>query len=177
MKPLAFATLLLATAFAHAAPPDASKLLADAKAQAKKERKSVLVVFHASWCGWCKKFEAMLNDPKLQPTFDRNYVIVRLDVLESATKKDEENPGGEATMAVLGGKDAGLPFFAILSPDGSKLGDSLITPGNAKTNTGHPSAPEEIAHFMALLKSTAKKANEAQRGKVEAYLKADAAKR
>ena len=179
MKSLAFAAALLVTAlaFPYTPPPAASKLVSEARAQAKRENKNAMVVFHASWCGWCKRFDKMLADGALLGTFDKSYGVVHLDVLENDDKKGEENPGGVETMAALGGKDAGLPFFAILDSTGKKLADSLRTPGNAKTNTGHPAAPEEIAHFMTLLEATGKRMSSRDRDRIAAYLKADAAKR
>ncbi len=176
MRRLALLASILVVALASAVqtgstPPDAAKAVADARAQAKREGKNVLVVFHASWCNWCKRFDKMLDDPKLKPAFEKSYVVLHLDVLD---QKALENPGGEAVMEKLGGKDAGLPFYAVVAPDGKKVGDSLQTPGKAGTNTGHPSQPNEIAHFMALLKTTAKKTSAKSRGEIETYLKAGA---
>ena len=33
----------------------AAQLMAAAKARARKEHKNIFVMFHASWCVWCKK--------------------------------------------------------------------------------------------------------------------------
>lgn len=173
MKVLALALLALT----HVGPIDAPSAVSAARVQARREGKNVMVVFHASWCGWCKKFDRMLEDENLKPQFEKSYVIVHLDVLESPDKKALENPGGGEMMASLGGKGAGLPFFAIVSPGGKKLGDSLMKPGDVKSNTGHPSEPPEIAHFMDLLRATAGRMVDTDRSRVEAYLKADAAKR
>ncbi len=177
MRRFALGAALLAVTFAHAAPPDAAKALSDARAQAQRQGKNVLVVFHASWCGWCKKFDRMLEDPKLKPTFDASYVVLHLDVMENGDKKALENPGGAEVMEGLGGKGAGLPFYAVVAPDGKKLGDSLLTPGVPTTNTGHPAETKEIAHFLDLLKASAMRMNPDARLEVEAYLKADAVKR
>ena len=170
------AALLLATV-AVAGPPDAAKALDAARTQAKREGKNVLVVFHASWCGWCKRFDKMLEDPKLKPVYEKSFVVLHLDVLENGDKKDLENPSGLAVMEALGGKDAGLPFFAVVAPNGKKVADSLRVAGNVKTNTGHPAAPEEIAHFVTLLKKSAPKMSAGSIAEIEGYLKADAAHR
>ena len=113
----------------------------------------------------------MLTDPELAPAFERSYVIVHLDVLENAGKEELETPGGEAVLERLGGKGAGLPYFAVLAPNGKKLGDSLRVPGDVRSNTGHPAATEEVAHFLALLGKTAPRMDAAARAKVEAYAK------
>ena len=174
MLRLSLLSAILFASLASAAPPDAQTALDGARAQAKREGKNVMVVFHASWCGWCKKFDKMLDDPKLKPVFEKSYVIVHLDVLENGDKKALENAGGEEVMGNLGGKNAGLPFFAIVAPDGKKMGDSLLKDGDPATNTGYPAKPEEIDRFMALLKATAKKTGVKGRSVIENYLKADA---
>ncbi len=167
--PLAVAALAtFAPASGFAATSSASELLVAAKAQAQGQKKNVLVIFHASWCGWCKKLDAMLDSPEFKKTFEKSYVITHVDVLEHADKKDLENAGGAELLAELGGENQGLPFFAVLSPSGAKLGDSMLL---NKQNMGYPSAPNEVAAFMTLLKKTAPKMTEADRTQVEAFLR------
>src|SRR5471030_2535514 len=79
--------------FVKPTPPSADEVMKQAYAQAKKEHKNVISLFHASWCGWCKKMEASLNEPTLKKSFDDNYVITWLTVQESKGKEDLENPG------------------------------------------------------------------------------------
>jgi len=74
---LSFVTLFLAfslNTFAQDTPPAANIVMKQAYAQAKKENKKVLLMFHASWCGWCKKMDASLEDPGCKKFFDDNYV-------------------------------------------------------------------------------------------------------
>jgi len=145
----------------------ARTLMTEAYAKAKREKKNVMVIFHASWCGWCKKMDAMLESPEFKSTFENSYVITHVDVLEQPAKKGLENTGGEEIMAQLGGKDAGLPFFAILSPEGKKLGDSMLP----KTgNMGFPSAANEVAGFKVLLKNTAPKMRASDVERIETFL-------
>lgn len=169
MKAFASFAALFVVALATAAPPSADKLMSDARAKAKREGKNVMVVFHASWCGWCKRFDKMLSEPELKPAFEKSYVIVHVDVLENGEKESLENPGGEKLLETLGGKDAGLPFFAVVAPTGKTLITSLRTPGDSKTNTGHPAAPEEVAHFLTILKTTAPKMSAQTRSQIELY--------
>lgn len=52
-----FACFFIVAAFTFAnAQENASVLMKQAYAQASKENKKVFVMFHASWCGWCKKW-------------------------------------------------------------------------------------------------------------------------
>ena len=165
-----------------AAPKPATVLLEAAYKKAKKEKKTVLAMFHATWCGWCHKLEAVMAKPDFKKQFEKNYVIVNVDVLENGDKIAQfENPGGRDRMAELGGEKSGLPFYAFLNDKGEKLADSNVMP-NAKTpevkdqNIGYPGAPEEIEAFMALIKRTAPKWAEADQDKLHAYLKENAPK-
>lgn len=173
-------------------PSTADEMLGEAMLKAGKEKKNIFVVFHASWCGWCKRLDAFMQDKELRPIFDRSYVIVHMDVLENADKKNLENPGAEAKMNAWVGKDAGLPYFVVLDAKGKKLVDSLrpsnfppkegVRPPNPDPrpavgmdkpqNTGHPMAPEEIAWFMEILYRSATHMTDAETAKIEARLKA-----
>ena len=54
--------------------PSAEEVLTPIYAQAAKENKKVLLIFHASWCGWCHKMDTSLQDKTVKPLFDNNYV-------------------------------------------------------------------------------------------------------
>ena len=169
MKRLRLALIGLAltvAALVHATPPSATALLSRAESVAAKQHKNVFVIFHASWCGWCKKLEAFMAIPKYQKMFDQNFVIVRVDVLENGDKKSLENPGGDVLMNSLGGENAGLPYMAMLNSQGKKLADS----GEGRNNIGYPSAPKEIEHFMEMLKASAPKLTVVDTAAIKGYL-------
>jgi len=71
----------------------ADDILSDAYKEAAINNKNVMVLFHASWCGWCHKLDNSLNDSSCKKFFDDNYVIVHLTVAESDDNKPLENPG------------------------------------------------------------------------------------
>ena len=176
------ATKLDVTVKKMAAPKPTNVLLEAAYKKAKKEKKTVLVMFHATWCGWCHKLEAVMAKPDFKKQFEKSYVIVNVDVLENGEKIAQfENPGGRDRMAELGGEKSGLPFYAFLNDKGEKLADSNVMP-NSKTpevkdqNIGYPGSPKEIEAFMALIKQTAPKWAEADEDKLHAYLKENAPK-
>ncbi|MBK7374589.1 MAG: hypothetical protein IPJ02_03205 [Chitinophagaceae bacterium] len=52
-----------------------------------------MLIFHASWCGWCHKMDTSLNDISVKRFFDDNFVITHITVLESKGKERLENPG------------------------------------------------------------------------------------
>jgi len=168
VKLISTALLALSATAALADAPTADSLLAKANVQAKKEKKNVLVIFHASWCGWCHKLDNMLESKEVGPTMSKAYVVVHLVIDESPQHKAEENAGADKIRIKLEGEKAGLPFYAVLTPAGKKLGTS-IAPGTG--NIGYPAAPNEIAHFMSILKASTPKLSDQERTSVETYLK------
>jgi len=57
--------------------PSADEILKPVYAQAARENKKVLLIFHASWCGWCRKMDASLRDNNIQPLTFNIQLIVR----------------------------------------------------------------------------------------------------
>jgi thiol-disulfide isomerase/thioredoxin len=157
-----FVLFSVKSGFAQTAPMPASEtVLKDAYTKATKENKKVILIFHASWCGWCKKMEASLNDPLVKKMFDNNYVIATLDVMEQPAKKDLENPGALAVMTKFHGEKSGLPFWVVLDTKGKVLGDSQVRPAGASLatygeNVGCPASTEEVAFFTSILKTSSK---------------------
>ncbi|MFN0082036.1 MAG: thioredoxin family protein [Ferruginibacter sp.] len=126
------------------------QILKTACEKAGKENKNVFVKFKASWCGWCKKMEASMNDITTKKYFDDNYVTVYLIVQESPANKMLETPGALRYMQTLKADAAGLPFFVIIDKKGKVLGDSFVN----NQNLGCPTAPDEVASFISLIKKT-----------------------
>ncbi len=162
-----------AASFAQSVP-SAESVMKEAQAVAAKEKKAVWVIFHASWCGWCKKLDGFIEDPANKKILDKYFVIRHLTVMESEDKKALENSGGDVLMNELKGQQAGLPFFAFVDANGKMIENSkrkakADDPGQ---NVGHPVAPEEIAWFMDMLKKGAPKMTSAERTALETWLKA-----
>lgn len=81
---------------AFAGEDSAAVKLNVAETAAKSQSKNVLVIFHASWCGWCKKLDALIANPKYSQIFEDNYVILHVDVQEmTPDKKPLETPGSQ----------------------------------------------------------------------------------
>jgi len=135
----------------NAQTPSAEAVLKEATAQASKENKKVMVIFHASWCGWCRKMDTSLNDPSVKAYFDKNYIITHLTIDESPEKKNLENLGAKALNEKWGGKEQGIPFWVVMNKDREILADSQREPGK---NVGCPATEEEVAHFINVLKKT-----------------------
>ncbi len=153
-----------------AAPKPANELIRSAEVKASAAHKNVMVIFHASWCGWCHKLEGMLADPKMGRLIRSNYELVTVDVLENGDKKSLENTGGLQLMEDLNGKDAGLPFVAVISPSGKLLANSNAVEDQPKTNIGYPAKPDEIQHFVDMLKASAPKMGDSERASIQEWL-------
>jgi thiol-disulfide isomerase/thioredoxin len=159
IKALLLVTVMLLTlsAYSQTGPEPAKDVLAKAFKQAGKEKKNVMLIFHASWCGWCKKMEASLKDSTCRDYFNRSYVITELTILESKDKAQLENPGAIDIFNENGGKGGGIPFFLIYDKKGNILADSRMKETDGKlANIGCPAAPEEVAAFVDILKKTSK---------------------
>lgn len=154
-------SLLLLISFNSAFAQSAETILKDASVKAKAENKKIIVLFHASWCGWCKKMDLSMNDPVCKKYFDDNFIAVHLTVDESEGKKHLETPGADAVKKKYKGEKAGLPFWLILDSDQKLLADSYMRkPGVSKDeageNIGCPASDKEVAAFIAILRQTTK---------------------
>ena len=147
-----FCFMLLHTLI-NAQTPSAVNVLKPAYAKAAQTNKRVLLIFHASWCGWCKKMDASLADSAIKAAIDRNFQIVHLTVYENGTKKNLENSGGLELLKQLGGADKGLPYWFVLDAKGNKLANSEFELGK---NAGCPSAEAEVVYFIKVLQQTGK---------------------
>lgn len=146
---LLFALLLFSASTNAQKILTADEVLSAATREAAKTQKKVMVIFHASWCGWCHRMDTALADPVVKPYFDRNFVITHLTVYESEGKKNLENPGALELLTRYGGNDQGIPFWVILDSKGKLLADSFY---EKDKNSGCPAQPQEVAYFVNVLK-------------------------
>lgn len=127
-----------------ATPLDAKAVLDAALQTSAKDGRPVLLRFGAPWCGWCHKLQDVLDEPEVAARMARAYVDVKIDV--------DRMTGGKELRQQMSPKPSGIPWFAVLDASGKPL----ITCEGEKGNIGCPVEPEEIAHFMKMLQSTAK---------------------
>lgn len=165
MKRILFSLLLLSLvsvkAYTQAPPLTADQILKEAYAEAAFNHKKVIIIFHASWCGWCHRMDSSMNDASCKKYFDENFVVRHLVVDESKDKKELENPGANELRTKYHGDGIGIPFWLIMDDKGNLLADSkmraagagLDAPGD---NMGCPAQPNEVAYFIATLKKITK---------------------
>lgn len=133
----------------EAQPISAEARLKEGIAAAKADGKLVLLHFGAPWCVYCRKLDAWLARDDVRARLGRAYVDVKIDV-------DRMISGPEIFERYRrGSKDAGLPWMAIVNP--ASAGRAMATSDARSGNIGFPGKPEEIAHFIAMLKQTSKK--------------------
>lgn len=153
--------LLFSTAIVGQAPPPprADDIIKEACREATAGKKKVFIIFHASWCGWCRKMDTAMADPALKAFFTDNYVIRHLVVFESAGKKSLENPGAEDILKKYkAGEGVSIPYWLIFDNKGELLADSKARPGGGGLETGEnvgcPATAKEVEHFIEVLKKT-----------------------
>ena len=155
---VSFILLFSITAKAQPSPPSADEILKGAYLAATKENKNVLIIFHASWCGWCHKMDKSMNDEVCKKFFENNFVIRHLVVDESEDKKNLENPGADELRKKYHGDGQGIPFWLVFDKNGKLLADSKMRDegGSPETgeNVGCPSSKNEVEYFISVLKKT-----------------------
>ncbi len=137
----------------------AETIMNNAFSKAKVENKNVFILFHASWCGWCKKMDDTLKKESVNNMFEANYVMEYLVIMESKNNKHLENPGATQIFDENGGARSGIPYWLIFNSDGKLLADSkmlddemtLIGKGS---NIGCPVTKKELKAFKYKLKET-----------------------
>ena len=130
--------------------------------KAKKENKQVLLIFHASWCGWCHHMDSLLTKTKIASTINKHFVLTHVTILEhDAAHKKEENPGGMELFEQYGGNNnTGIPYWVVLNDNGKLLANSRLKSvsedltSNNGDNIGCPSEPQEVEYFITVLKKT-----------------------
>ena len=126
----------------EAAPRAADDVLKDGLSRARTDGKLVFLHFGAPWCPWCHVLENWMDRPEVAPVLAKAFVDVKVDV--------DRDTGGKDVLARFNAKgDQGIPWFVFLDDSGKTLASST----GPKGNIGYPSAPEEIDHFISMIRS------------------------
>ncbi|MFI2743421.1 thioredoxin family protein [Zhouia sp. PK063] len=148
---LSIITLLLLCFTSVKAQQSSNEVLKEAISQAQQTNKNIMIIFHASWCSWCKRMDKQMNSENCKALFDKNYVIKHLTVYENTEHKKDENLGAEEMILKYNNNQkTGIPFWLIFDEKGNLLTDSK----NNGQNMGCPTTKEEVAAFLDKLKNT-----------------------
>ena len=108
-------------------PAPAKQILDTALKEASVAKKNVLVIFHATWCSWCKRLDAALATPQVKKIMDDDAVIKA-----DATYPPDVVATG-VSLAVLGVRGRTFEgFYQKKLPLRMILPSELITKENAK---------------------------------------------
>ena len=153
-----FIALLITTGVVHGQQPTANDILVKAAAEAEAGGKNILIIFTASWCGWCHRMDDSMNDTVCKKYFDDNFVVRHFVVDESPEKKHLETPGAAAFRTQYHGDGQGIPFWLIFDKNRELLADSKMRKeGEGPAlgqNTGCPAHEAEVNYFIEVLKKT-----------------------
>lgn len=148
-------SLLFVYSTVTAQTPTTKTILSAAYQQAKAENKNVLVIFHASWCGWCHKMDSSINNPLCKKYFTDNYIITHLTVYESKDKKHLENVGADDLLKQYKAFDKGIPFWLVFDKNGNFLADGFMkNDDGSQSLIGCPTSEKEVAAFIEVLRKT-----------------------
>ena len=117
MRTLFIALLLGIAGLAQAAPPaydetaDARAQIQEALAQAAPDKRAVLVVFGANWCGDCKVLDQAFKEGSTATLIAKHFRVVKVNV-----GRFDRNTDIAASYGVP--LKAGIPAVAILSSQG-----------------------------------------------------------
>ncbi len=123
---------------------DAAELLASAQAEAKQSGRRLWVISGGPRCGPCFRLARWMEGQ--HALLEKDYVLVKVmgGMDKNAEVIDPLLPGSQSE---------GIPFHAIVEPDGKVL----ITSKGPLGNIGMPSEPEGVRHLRKMLEATAQK--------------------
>jgi thioredoxin-related protein len=130
---------------------DAKVVVDEALSRASSDDKKVFLAFGAPWCGWCHHLHDWMAQPEIAAILDRDFVIAHIDVDRMTGGKDIQSRYQPKTSG-------GIPWFAILDAQGK----ALTTSDGPGGNIGYPAAPQEIEHFMAMIKGQGRRIDNRQ---------------
>lgn len=91
----------------------------DGLLEAKRQNKSVIIVVYAEWCGYCKRYAKMFQDPAIVSAMEKVVAI----------KLDADDPAGWANRYGL--KGSGVPRTFALDKDNRFIRHPKRTRDNA----------------------------------------------
>ena len=143
---------------------DAEQLVSEQFKKAKEEDKRVLLRVGNPYCGWCKVLAQFLQDH--EELFAKDYIDLKIDTLRMTN-------GEEVAKSYRPKNAQGVPWFVILDANETVLATSVGQNGNI----GYPHQPDEVAHFVQMIRETRKLITDTQLASIETDLHAFRTKR
>ncbi|PZR30251.1 co-chaperone YbbN [Caulobacter segnis] len=117
---------------------DAEVDLAAAIKAAKKHKKLVLIDLGGNWCGDCRVFAGIIEQPDIKPWVDKHYEVVAIDV--GRYTKNMQIPARYGVD-----KLKGVPSFLVVDTKGKLVNDGAFF---ALTDARHMT-PQSIVDWLA----------------------------
>ena len=116
---------------------DARTEIREAEQRAAREHKRVLLVFGGNWCYDCHVLDLAFHSGDIEPTLDRNYLLVHVDVGEYNKNLDL----AEKYQVPL---QKGVPAIAVVD----SAGKLLFSQQAGEFEKARSMSPEEILAFL-----------------------------
>lgn len=166
--------IVVATIAMHATAqqkPSAQNIVEEICKQAALQHKNAFIIFHASWCGWCRKLDNNMNSPSLAPFFDSNYVTAHVTVFETDSTQDDA--GAKDFLSKYNSDKQGIPTWFIFNDKGELLMSSFMkNQSDEGVNVGCPAEPQEVAYFIKVLEKTSSISAEQKASVIQLFSKA-----
>ena len=111
---LAFASAAIAKELSYSETANASADVQQALSQAATQKKKVLIIFGANWCGDCRALDTALKSKDNATLMSSEFFVVKVDVGNFDKNLDVSNQYGNPIKG-------GIPAVVILSPDNQVL--------------------------------------------------------
>lgn len=108
----------------------------------------MLVRVGTPYCGWCNVLAQFVQDH--ESLFATDYVDIKIDTMRMTN-------GEQVAARLAPSENGGVPWMVILDASGKELANSFGPDGNV----GYPYQPNEIAHFITMLRESRKKLTDA----------------
>lgn len=121
-----------------------SKIIDEALVKAKEENKYVFVNYSSESCELSENFKKRLNNDDCKLLFDKNYIVVNVDVSKEESSSYIKNMSSVKRV---------FPFWYILDDSGNFIEISINAKGE---NISCPTTKKSVDDFVRIIEKTSK---------------------